>query len=79
MIIALIACAWLGCGLAAAGGSVAYFQGEYPRVAEASYREDLFTGLTAGLIGGPISLIITAVLSGGFKHGWSLRRRVRNG
>lgn len=67
---------WLLCAVGAAGFWVAYMQASFPLSAGEQYREDLGSGLCTGLVGGPIALVVTFLLSGLGQYGWSLRRRV---
>ncbi len=68
---------WIVCGLAAAGGHNAQMRAEYPRL----YQSPSFsvtrqsTALMIGIVGGPISLLVTAGTSGWFYHGWTLTRQ----
>ena len=62
------------CGVLTYGITYAYFQREYPRTGDASYREDAGFALTLGLLG-PITLIPAFFNSGFAKHGFKFRIR----
>lgn len=56
---------WAVCGVLAYGITLAYFQGQYPRVRD---KGDWYAGLVPGLAG-PIGLFIAVLFSQGCKHG----------
>ena len=79
-MIALIligaAAIYLGCGVLAYKGTFAYFQHEYPGIAEKHRRDDMGIALLLAVLG-PVGFFIGAVLLGLFKHGFSTGPRKR--
>lgn len=73
MTMAAFVLAWAAPGLLSAGFTYAYFQGEFPKQAHASRRQDLGAALLMGILCGPMALIVAYCLSGFGKHGWRLR------
>jgi hypothetical protein len=67
----LISLTWLACGAVAFGLTFAYFQGEYPTVAEKMRCEHYVTAAVFALLG-PAGLFV-ALLCGSFgKYGWRI-------
>ncbi len=59
---------WLICGILAYGLTFAYFQRQYPTLAETEYESDFRFALSAGMAG-PIGLGV-CLLSGDWRHGF---------
>lgn len=66
---ALIITAWILTGVIGYAGEFAYWQREYPRIAEESYREDMAKSMMF-VIFGPINLLAVMFCTGFFKHGF---------
>lgn len=66
---AIIAIAWLCCGLIGAGFDNAYFQRKWPE--QCNGRQDLGKSMI-GIIGGPVYLMMAYLHSGFGEYGWSL-------
>lgn len=62
--------AWFACGLVSVGLTNAYFGRKFQSVA--APREDLGMAIFLGLFG-PIALVVSFLMSGFGKYGWSLR------
>lgn len=62
---------WCICGIAAAG----IFFPQFEESESESYRKNLGEALMFGLVGGPLSLIVSFLLSGFCEHGWRLWRK----
>lgn len=77
LTIATIAAAWMICGVAAAGFLNADFRegfcdlNHFPKQATSTQA----LSLISGLVGGPISLIASAGVTGFFYSGWTLTRQ----
>lgn len=67
---------WVCCGIGAAGSFNADMRGEHSKLhqspSEASHTQG--EALAWGIMGGPMALVLSAGLSGGFYHGWTLTR-----
>lgn len=70
MLMAIII-AWIVCGILAYGGSVAYFQREFPLIAKNDAIPDRIFAFLLSFLGGPIGLLTVGVVTR-FKHGWML-------
>ena len=57
------------------GTAVAHFQRSYPSISEEGYAGDLIFGVLFGLALGPLGVLISAVFSHFYKHGWTLLPR----
>jgi hypothetical protein len=68
-ILVLAIAGWLICSFFAWGLHFAYFQRNWPNLAEEQYARDLGIAISTGLIGGPIALVVELCLS----HGKGLR------
>lgn len=73
MIGVVIFALWMLCAVGAAGFTFAYFQGEYPSIAQHMRRTNLGMAVVIGVIGGPIALFVTFCFSGFGEHGWRLK------
>lgn len=60
--------AWFACGIYDAGVTYAYFQREYPRIADEMRTRHVLVSLFM-VIGGPIS-ILSSFTAGTYGHGW---------
>lgn len=69
--LALALIGWAICGAYAYGTTLAYFQREYPTLADKDRREDRALAI-AFFFGGPCSAIVAFFESGFNKHGWML-------
>ena len=59
---------WVVCGILNYGFEVAYFQGEYPKIAQENKVTDrVFAGI--GSLAGPCALFANAIFCG-FRHGF---------
>jgi hypothetical protein len=67
----LILTIWVGLGLVSAGWLFAYFQDEWPTIAEETLIMDRFLALVAILFG-PIGLVSTGIVTKWGRHGWRL-------
>lgn len=79
VLTVVIICIYLSSAVASAGFNLAYFSGLYPNISE--YREDLghaiMWGLLVGALG-PLGVLVTFLLSGLGKYGWTLLDRKKN-
>ena len=66
-VLVLIAVIWMICGILAYGFTFAYFQREYPSIANGEYKNNLKFSLLIGLFG-PFGLR-SALRDEGYKHG----------
>lgn len=64
----IVGAAWVACGVAEAGFNYAYFQRQFPAIADGMRRPDVKVSLIFSLLG-PIALVAT-LIAGGHKHGW---------
>ena len=71
-IIVLVVLAWIACGVAAAGGMVAYILGKYPKTFD--YREALSEGCLLAVLG-PIALFMSIFITQFWRYGWRLLPR----
>ena len=67
----LIVCVWLLFGVLGAGWCFAYFQGNWPSIADESWREDMGMAILFSTLG-PVSALLWFLLSGFGKYGWRL-------
>jgi hypothetical protein len=65
----------LVCAFLTVGIIVADFQGNFPAIAQESYRSNLSFGVLLGLVGGPFALVVAFFFSGFMEHGWYIRRK----
>lgn len=63
---------WIGCGIVGAGYGFAYFQDEYPTLAERDYKRDRRRAIAQGIMFGPIGLFVSWQMDF-THHGWRLR------
>jgi DNA-binding transcriptional regulator of glucitol operon len=71
-LIVLGVVAWLACGVLSAGWAYAYFQREFPSIADERRQGDTRFALGMALLG-PFDLIGLLLFlwgNGGFKYGW---------
>ena len=72
MIIPIIILGWLLCSFLAYGIMFAYFQREFPTLAEEGYRHDMGTSLLIARVFGPLALLVYFCLSGFCEHGFKI-------
>lgn len=65
---------WLACGFYASGVYYAYFQRQWPTIADEERPEDT-GGAVIFVLLGPIGALISTFMSGFLKHGWLLPGR----
>lgn len=70
-MIELFVAVWIICAIPTYGLWVAYFQREWPDLAQDDWLTDRLIGAITSLIGGPIGLIIIPLYTG-FRRGWML-------
>ena len=70
--IALIIAGWLLCSVIAYAGSFAYWQGEYPFQEDERKSGNMRFSIMWSLAGGPISLVVSFLGTGFYKHGLRL-------
>lgn len=72
--LVLIVVGWVLCGIIAAGGTNANFRAEFQDLYESPHhaREGLGFSLLWGIVGGPISLVVSFAMTGGYAGGWTL-------
>jgi hypothetical protein len=62
--------AWILCGAVSYAGTFAYFQREYPGLAEEGYWSDFGVALLIGAAGGIGGLLVVVFKSEFFRHGF---------
>ena len=67
-MVALYILGYLVCYILSYGLTFAYFQREFPVIAKDKVKADVFFSLIFSTLG-PISLILSIILGGFFKHG----------
>lgn len=72
MMMWLFIVGYIACWIGSAGLTFAYFQSEFPYIADEMRTRDHYLSILLGF-GGPISLVTVFILSGCAKHGWRLR------
>jgi hypothetical protein len=70
--ILAIVVGWLVSGVFSWGIAFAYFQREYPLLAQEDYRRDLRMCALGSMLGGPASLMSSLTTSRFCKHGFKL-------
>lgn len=72
--IAIIAALWIACGLIAGGFFNADHRSRFPELPSTPERarETCAMSMGFGLIGGPISLMLSPFLTGFYQYGWTI-------
>jgi hypothetical protein len=70
VIITIIFIAWVFCALINYRAMVTYFQTEYAPIADETLTYDRIFAAFGSLLG-PVALLVTAIVCGGFRHGFS--------
>jgi hypothetical protein len=71
MIAAMILLLWIGSGVGAYSGTVAYFQRQWPELAEVDALSDRVLGVFVAVLG-PIGFCLVYKLSERFRYGFML-------
>lgn len=73
-VLPLAVMGWLACGIWTAGVWNASFRAQFPTLASDARwsRQNLSMGIAFGLMFGPLGVLISAGITGGWQDGWSL-------